>query len=74
MTRELRCGLLLHLTTAAGQLNGVMPRVEADRCCVDVLQQHDAVQAALEQVSEKIMRECFERCVSDAVSGCDAVG
>lgn len=71
MTPELRADLLLRLRKAAGQVNGVAKMVEGDRYCMDVLQQLDAAQKALEQVSKKVMRNYLERCVADAVSGGD---
>lgn len=71
MTDELRKDVLLRLKKAAGQVNGVARMVEEDRFCVDVLQQIDAAQKALEQASKKIMRNYLERCVSDAIRGGD---
>jgi DNA-binding FrmR family transcriptional regulator len=71
MTPELRADLLLRLRKAAGQVNGVAKMVESDRYCMDVLQQLDAAQKALEQVSKKVMRNYLERCVTDAMSGGD---
>ena len=71
MTPELRADLLLRLRKAAGQVNGVSRMVESDRYCLDVLQQLDAAQKALEQVSKKIMRNYLERCVTDAMAGGD---
>lgn len=71
MSPELRADLLLRLRKAAGQVNGVAKMVESDRYCMDVLQQLDAAQKALEQVSKKVMRNYLERCVADAVSGGD---
>jgi len=71
MTDELRKDVLLRLKKAAGQVNGVARMVEDDRFCVDVLQQIDAAQKALEQTSKKIMRNYLERCVSDAIRGGD---
>ena len=71
MSPELRADLLLRLRKAAGQVNGVAKMVEADRYCMDVLQQLDAAQKALEQVGKKVMRNYLERCVTDAMSGGD---
>ena len=71
MTPELRAELLLRLRKAAGQVNGVARMVEADRYCMDVLQQLDAAQKALEQVGKKVMRNYLERCVTDAMTGGD---
>ena len=71
MSPELRADLLLRLRKAAGQVNGVAKMVEADRYCMDVLQQLDAAQKALEQVSKRVMRNYLERCVTDAMSGGD---
>ena len=71
MSPELRADLLLRLRKAAGQVNGVARMVESDRYCMDVLQQLDAAQKALEQVGKKVMRNYLERCAADAMSSGD---
>lgn len=71
MSDELRGDVLLRLRKVSGQVQGVARMVEADRYCVDVLQQLSAVQAAVESVSKVVTRNYLERCVTDAVNGGD---
>ena len=67
MDDELRADLLLRLKKINGQVNGIAKMVQQDRYCVDVLQQVNAAQSALEAVSRKVARNYLERCVTDAV-------
>jgi CsoR family transcriptional regulator, copper-sensing transcriptional repressor len=71
MSEELRADVLLRLRKVGGQVSGVARMVEADRYCVDVLQQLSAVQAAVESVSKLVTRNYLERCVTDAINGGD---
>ena len=71
MDDALRADLLLRLRKINGQVNGIAKMVEQDRFCVDVLQQVNAAQSALEAVSRKIARNYLERCVTDAVKNGD---
>lgn len=67
MSDELRAELLLRLKKINGQVSGIAKMVEQDRYCVDVLQQVNAAQSALEAVSRKVARNYLERCVTKAV-------
>lgn len=67
MSEELRADLLLRLKKISGQVNAIAKMVDQDRYCVDVLQQANAAQSALEAVSRKVARNYLERCVTDAV-------
>ena len=71
MDEALRSDLLLRLKKINGQVNGIAKMVEQDRYCVDVLQQVNAAQSALEAVSRKVARNYLERCVTDAVKNGD---
>ena len=71
MGEELRADVLLRLRKVNGQVQGVARMVEADRYCVDVLQQLSAIQAAVESVSRIVTRNYLERCVTDAINGGD---
>lgn len=55
-----------------GQVGGLRRMVEADRYCVDVLVQLDAVRAALSKVGEQILRDHVSHCVAGAFAGGDA--
>ena len=71
MDDALRADLLLRLKKINGQVNGIAKMVEQDRYCVDVLQQVNAAQSALEAISRKVARNYLERCVTDAVKNGD---
>ena len=71
MSDALRDDVLLRLRKINGQVQGVARMVEADRYCVDVLQQLSAVSAAVESVSKLVTRNYLERCVTDAINGGD---
>ena len=71
MSEELRADVLLRLRKINGQVQGIGRMVEADRYCVDVLQQLTAVQAAIESVSKIVTRNYLARCVTDAINGGD---
>lgn len=71
MEPERRADVLLRLSKAAGQVQGVARMVEADRYCVDVLNQIAAAQKALDSVARIITRNYLERCVTDAIAGGD---
>lgn len=71
MDEALRADLLLRLKKINGQVNGIARMVEQDRYCVDVLQQINAAQSALEAISRKVARNYLERCVTGAVKNGD---
>ncbi|MDQ6708997.1 MAG: metal-sensitive transcriptional regulator [Candidatus Dormibacteraeota bacterium] len=50
-----------------GQVRGIQRMVEADRYCIDVLTQVNAVKAALESVALELLEDHMDSCVSDAV-------
>ena len=70
---ERRHEVLLRLSKAAGQVQGVARMVKDDRYCLDVLNQIAAVQKALDGAAQIIMRNYLERCVTDAINGGDPV-
>lgn len=68
MEPERRADVLLRLSKAAGQVQGVSRMVSADRYCVDVLDQIAAAQKALDGVARIITRNYLERCATDAIT------
>lgn len=59
------------LAKAMGHLNAVHRMVDEKKYCVDVLHQMKAVQAALDKISEEILRQHLETCVVEAVKNQD---
>ena len=62
---------LKRLKNADGHLHGVMRMVEEDAYCIDVIQQIQAVQAALNKVSGLILDSHLRSCVTTAIRGDD---
>ena len=59
------------LASAAGHIKGIERMVEEDTYCIDVIQQVQAVQAALNKVSAIILDSHLGSCVTTAVQGDD---
>jgi len=58
--------LLSRLRRIEGQAGGLVRMVEADKYCIDILQQMAAVQGALAQAGKALVRSHLETCVVDA--------
>ena len=59
------------LKTIEGHLRGVIRMVEEDTYCIDVIRQIQAVEAALNKVSSKILEDHLNSCVITAIQGSD---
>ena len=55
-----------------GHVRAVQRMVENDNYCIDVIRQISAVQSALSKVSQVILEEHLNHCVTEAVRGDDA--
>ena len=64
---------LQRLKTIEGHIRGIERMVENDTYCIDVLQQIQAVQAALNKVSTQILDDHLHSCLVTAVQGEDPV-
>lgn len=60
------------LASAAGHINGITRMVDDDAYCIDVINQIQAVQAALSKVSTLILDNHLHTCVTTAIQGDDA--
>lgn len=65
--------VLGRLRRIEGQVRGISKMVEDDRYCIDVLQQIDAVRAALHKVANEILKDHVRHCVTGAFQDGDAV-
>jgi DNA-binding FrmR family transcriptional regulator len=63
---------LNRLRSIAGHVNGIARMVEEDAYCIDVIQQIQAVQAALNKVSAKVLDDHLHSCVTTAIQGDDS--
>lgn len=61
-----------HLARIGGQVRGLQRMLKDDRYCVDLLTQIEAVRGALRQVSQIILRNYLENCVTRAIREGDA--
>ncbi len=59
------------LKTVEGHLRGVIRMVEEDAYCIDVIRQIQAIEAALNKVSSKILEDHLNSCVITAIQGSD---
>lgn len=59
--------ILHRLKIAKGHLEKIISMVEEDAYCIDVVHQSIAVQAALKEVDEIILRNHMETCVADSI-------
>lgn len=59
------------LASSAGHIKGIERMVEADAYCIDVIQQIQAVQGALNKVSALILDRHLRSCVTTAIRGDD---
>lgn len=64
---ELNKDMLDRLSRIEGQVKGVAKMVEAQRPCLEVLQQLASIQAALKGVTKTVLRNYLERCATDAI-------
>lgn len=62
---------LQRLRTIEGHLRGIIKMVQDDAYCIDVIRQIQAVEAALNKVSTKILEGHLNSCVITAVQGDD---
>lgn len=59
------------LKNIEGHVRGVIRMVEQDTYCIDVIRQIQAVEAALNKVSTKILEDHLNSCVITAIQGSD---
>ena len=62
---------LRRLKSVEGHVRGIQRMVEEGSYCIDVIRQIQAVQAALNKVSQKILDEHLNSCLITAVRGDD---
>jgi DNA-binding FrmR family transcriptional regulator len=65
--------VLRRLKNVEGHVRGVARMVENDAYCIDLIRQIQAVQAALNKVSSKILNDHLNSCLVTAIRGNDPV-
>ncbi|MBS0273325.1 MAG: metal-sensitive transcriptional regulator [Proteobacteria bacterium] len=64
--------LISRLSRIEGQVRGVARMVEEERYCIDVLDQIQAIKAALKKVEEQILKDHSAHCVAHVIRSGDA--
>jgi len=64
--------LLTRLSRIEGQVRGVTRMLEEDRYCIDVLDQIQAIKAALRKVEDEILKTHSAHCVAHAIESGDS--
>lgn len=67
MERASKPKLLNRLSRIEGQVRGVVKMVEADRYCIDVLTQVQAIRAALARVETEMLKDHLNHCIEGAI-------
>ena len=57
----------MRLSRIEGQVRGIGRMIDDERYCIDVLNQIEAVKAALKKVQDEILRDHIETCVEHAI-------
>jgi DNA-binding FrmR family transcriptional regulator len=71
MENETKKTCLSRLNRIEGQVRGLAGMVEADRYCIDVVTQVQAVIAALKKVESEILKDHLSHCVEHAIRSGD---
>ncbi|MGB8365317.1 MAG: metal-sensitive transcriptional regulator [Rhizomicrobium sp.] len=64
--------LLARISRIEGQMRGISRMVEQDRYCIDILNQIEAIKAALRRVEVEILKGHAAHCVAHAIKSGDA--
>jgi DNA-binding FrmR family transcriptional regulator len=59
--------ILTRLSRIEGQVRGIARMVEEDRYCIDILNQMQAIKAALKKVEEEILKGHASHCIAHAI-------
>ncbi|MGZ8831295.1 MAG: metal-sensitive transcriptional regulator [Thermoanaerobaculia bacterium] len=63
--------LVTRLKRIEGQVRGIQRMVDENRYCIDVLTQISAIHESLRKVSESLLRDHLDHCVTHAVDSGD---
>lgn len=73
MTDGEKQALVRRLKSVQGHVGGIVRMVEEDAYCIDLIHQIQAVQSALDRVSELVLENHLNSCLVTAVQGEDPV-
>lgn len=60
------------LKRSEGQIRGIIKMLEEGRYCIDILQQMQAVKAALARAESQLLMEHAQTCIEDAIASGNA--
>jgi CsoR family transcriptional regulator, copper-sensing transcriptional repressor len=60
------------LARIEGQVRGIARMIEGDRYCIDVMNQIEAVKAALKKLEDEILKDHIAHCVEHSITAGDA--
>ena len=63
--------LVNRMKSVSGHVNGIVRMVDEDEYCIDIINQVQAVQAALNKVNVMLLDDHMQHCVSDALRSQD---
>ncbi len=66
-----QAAILNRLKRVEGQVRGIARMVEEDRYCIEILQQMQAVKAALSRVETELLKRHAACCVAEAIASGD---
>jgi uncharacterized protein len=61
--------IVKRLKRASGHLKSVIDMIEADRPCLDIAQQLQAVEKAISQAKKTLIHDHLDHCLEEAVDG-----
>jgi CsoR family transcriptional regulator, copper-sensing transcriptional repressor len=72
MREPVKKSAAVRLSRIEGQVRGIARMIADDRYCIDVINQIEAVKAALKKVEDAILHDHIEHCVEHAITSGDA--
>ncbi len=63
--------LIARLSRIQGQVGGIARMIQDDRYCIDILNQMQAIKAALRKVEDELLKSHSSHCVADAIKSGD---
>ncbi len=64
--------LRIRLNRIEGQVRGIARMVQEDRYCIDILNQIQAIKAALKRVEEEVLKGNAAHCIANAIKSGNA--
>lgn len=69
MKRIFKKQILNRMNYLSGHIEGIKRMVKDEKYCIDIIQQNEAVIAAIKKVNEMILENHLNTCVTQAIKG-----